>query len=397
MPDTIRIQLMNDFVIYINEQQAEHLASKSRKGAALVQFLIVNRDTPVSNSRLLSTFWSDERVTNPENALKTLISRVRNMLNELSPELGSCIVADRGAYHWECLPDMEVDLYEFEEIIEKLSDKGLESRTNRALYQRLMSLYTGDLLSNCDANEWALARATTLHSQYITAVQGYIDLLRAEGDDQEIVGVCRRALEVDSFNNRFHMELMTALINTQRGSEAMGQYEEVMHLHYHYLNTEPSEKLREFYSQIVASGNSAEFALRSIRNDLRETNSEKEAYVCDYEVFKEIYNVEVQNISRLGSTIFLGIIMISRLGGQPMDSMKQGNIMRGLTNILRMNLRKGDVVTQFSPTIMAVLLPMVNYKSGHNVMERMKNLFYRQFPNSSLEFEYRISPVGDDR
>ena len=252
MADTIRIQLMDDFVIYINEQQAEHLANKSRKGAALVQFLIVNREAPVSNSRLLSTFWADERVTNPENALKTLISRVRNMLNELSPELGSCIVADRGAYHWKCLPGMEVDLYEFEDIIQTLADKGLESRTNRSLYQRLMSLYTGDLLRSCDGNEWAFARATTLHSQYITAVQGYIDLLRDEGDDQEIVAVCRRALEVDSFNNRLHMELMTALINTQRGSEAMGQYEEVMHLHYHYLNAEPSDGLREFYSQIVA-------------------------------------------------------------------------------------------------------------------------------------------------
>ena len=397
MADTIRIQVMNDFVIFVNERRAEHLVNKSRKGAALIQYLIANRDTPVPNAQLLATFWSEERVTNPENALKTLISRIRTMLNEVSPELGSSIVADRGAYHWECRPGMEIDLYEIEDIFKELSNTKLEVDERRALHKRLMILYTGDLLRNCSMNEWALSRATSLHSRYIAAVQAYIDILRLEGNDLEIVNVCRRALELDNFNNRLHMELMTALINTQRGSEAMSQYEEVMHLHYHYLNTEPSKELKEFYNQIVVSSKNIEAAMDSVVGDLRAAVSEREAFVCDYEVFKEIYNIEIRNIRRMGSTIFLGMIMISRADGQALESMKQSNVMRGLINILRTNLRKGDIISQFSPTIVAVLLPMVNYKSGHSVMERVKNLFYRQFPNSSLDFEYRISPVGDDR
>ena len=101
MRDIIRIQMMGEFVIYINERQADHMVNKSRKGLALIEYLIVGHGQPVSNQRLLSAFWGDERVTNPENALKTLISRVRAMLSQISPDLGGCIVADRGAYHWE--------------------------------------------------------------------------------------------------------------------------------------------------------------------------------------------------------------------------------------------------------------------------------------------------------
>ena len=387
---------MNDFVFFINEQRAEYLVNKSRKGAALVQYLIVNREAPVPNSRLLSAFWSEERVTNPENALKTLISRIRTMLNEISPHLGSCIVADRGAYHWECLPGMEVDLYEIEDIFQQLSSGKLDTETRRGLYRRLMVLYTGDLLRNCEMNEWALASTTALHNRYLTAVQAYIDLLRAEENDQDVITVCRRALEMDNFNNRLHMELMTSLMNTRRGSEAMNQYEEVMHLHYHYLNAEPSKELKEFYNKIVDSSNSIEFALESISNDLRVAGGDRDAFVCDYAVFKEIFNIEIRNIRRLGSTIFLGTIMISSTNGATMNSMKQGNVMRTLINILRANLRKGDIITQFSPTIIAVLLPMVNYKTGDSVMDRVKRLFYKQFPNSSLLFDYRISPVGDE-
>ena len=79
MSETIRIQMMDEFVIYLNERQADHMVNKSKKGLALIEYLIANRGEPVSNRRLLSTFWNDENVTNPENALKTLISRVRTL------------------------------------------------------------------------------------------------------------------------------------------------------------------------------------------------------------------------------------------------------------------------------------------------------------------------------
>ena len=77
MGDTIRIQMMNTFTIYINEIQADHMVNKSRKGVALMQYLILNREQPVPNQRLLAALWSEEKSANPENALKTLVSRLR--------------------------------------------------------------------------------------------------------------------------------------------------------------------------------------------------------------------------------------------------------------------------------------------------------------------------------
>lgn len=116
MGDTIRIQMMNTFTIYINEIQADHMVNKSRKGVALMQYLILNREQPVPNQRLLAALWSEEKSANPENALKTLVSRLRALLNQLSPGLGQAIVADRNAYHWQLLPGMSVDVYEIEDI-----------------------------------------------------------------------------------------------------------------------------------------------------------------------------------------------------------------------------------------------------------------------------------------
>ncbi len=394
--DTIRIQLMDSFTVYINEKNAEYLSTKSRKGSAFMQYLILNRGQSVPNYRLLSTLWADEAGANPENALKTLVSRFRTLLNQVSPGLGQCIVADRGAYHWECLPDMTVDVYEIEDTLEQIAVTR-EEEEKIALYERLLELYRGDLLQHSEQNEWVITRATALHSKYMTAVYGYIELLKMHNRYDEIANVCRTALDVDSFDDRLHMELMTSLINTNRTNEALIQYKHVTHINYRYLGVQPSKEMQEFYKQIIRSGKTLDFNLESIRNELRESGEQRGAFVCEYTVFKEIYNLQMRNLERLGSTMFLAVIMIGNPEEPIGDSIKQDNIMNGLLEILRTKLRKGDTITHFSPTMFALLLPTVNYTTGNMVMERVKRLFYLRFPNSNIPFNYRVGPLGGDK
>lgn len=92
--------------------------------------------------------------------------------------------------------------------------------------------------------------------------------------------------------------------------------------------------------------------------------------------------------------MFLAIVMVSKRNGQPMESIKQSSIMRGLVDIMRENLRKGDVITHFTPTMIALLLPTVNYATGDIVMERLKQKFYAKFANSNVQFQYRIAPLS---
>ena len=395
MRDIIRIQMMGEFVIYLNERQADHMVNKSRKGLALIEYLIVAHGQPVSNQRLLSAFWGDESVTNPENALKTLISRVRAMLSQISPELGSCIVADRGAYHWECLPEMTIDLYELEDIFNRLQDVR-DGERRHALFRRMMQLYRGSLLQKSELNEWVFPRAAALHNQYVAGVYGYIETLKQSGraeDEQELISVCRSALEREPFDDRIHIELMRALLKNNNATEAKAQFEEVMHLHYHYLNVKPSRELMVFYDEIVEASKNIEFNLETICRQLYQSSREQGAFICDFPVFKEIFNLQIRNIERLDSTMFLAVIMVSKINGEQMESIKQENVMRGLMDILRTNLRKGDVITHFSPTMVAMLLPTVDYSTGDSVMERLKQKFYQAYPNSNVLFSYRIAPL----
>lgn len=396
MPDRIHIQMMDSFAIYINDKLRDQMLNKSRKGLALMQYLILHGGQPVSNYRLLTTFWSEDKSSNPENALKTLISRMRTMLNQFYDGLGNCIVADRGAYHWESLPEMTIDVFEIDAILDLLPKCKDDLEESGKLMRRMMSLYKGDLLANSENNEWAVSRATTLHNKYMAAVFSFLEMLKHAERHEEIIQVCRAALEVDNFDDHLHLELMSALIKTNRNNEALLQYKHVMHLHYRYLGIQPSEDIQEFYKQIVNAGKTLEFNLESIRNELRESGEQRGIFVCEYAVFKEIYNLQMRNLERLGSTMFLAVIMVTNINGQPMDSIKQENIMSGLLDILKKNLRKGDTVTHFNPTILALLLPTVNYNTGSIVMERIKRLFYQKYPNSNVSFNYRVGPLSSD-
>ena len=394
MAVSVRLQLMDRFVIYINENQVEYLSSKTRKGASLIEYLILNNGTSVPNYRLLSTFWQDKQTTNPENALKTLISRLRAMLNEMVPNLGRCIVADRGSYHWENMPGMSVDYYEIRELIDTLSHSKENKQTQYEMYDRLLTLYCGDLLQSETSNEWVMSMATDLHESYVKTIYAYIDMLEADKDYERMIEVCRKTLDIDSFDDRLHMKLMTALVQTDRNSDALVQYRHAMQLNYRYLGVKPSDDLQEFYQKIRGTDKNIEYTMENIRRELLNVSEQRGALVCEYSVFKEIFNLQIRNLERLGATMFLGVINIDFIGDIQNGSIMSNNIMNILLGVLEQNLRKGDTVSRFSPTTFALLLPTVNYTTGNTIMERVRQAFYNRCPNSNVSFTYRITPVS---
>ena len=386
--------MLGNYLIFIDEQHIENVISKTRKGSALMSFLILYRGEPVPNQRLLSELWPSAMVTNPENALKTLVSRLRAILNQMAPGLGRCVASVRGAYHWVQQENVRVDVLELMDTFDALrGERDLFAR--RELYQRVIKLYKGDLYQTGDLNEEP-AYAEQLHRQYLEAVYDYIELLKQNEEYTEISSVCRTALAVDSFDERLHIELMKAMVNLNRVSDAMAQYHHAANITYRYLGVEPSETMKAFYRQLNQSRRSLKFNLDAIRTELRKSSTENGAFVCDYTMFKEIYNLQMRNLERLGITMFLGIIMIGDADDTHVDYIRQDNIMSTLIEILRANLRKGDIITHFAPTIVALLLPTVNYDTGNQVIERVRELFYKRYPNSNIPFHHRLGMLGED-
>ena len=393
MTETVRIQMMGSFAVYVNETHKESQIGKSRKGVSLLEMLILERGGRVSNLRLYESLWGDDQAGNPEAALKTLISRLRAAMNKLSEGFGACIAADRGAYHWERLPGVSVDVLEIMEIFDRLSEKP-EAAERRMLMERLLSLYTGDLLQYNASEEWLISRETALHNQYMAAVYAWLDTLRGAGEDEEMCAVCRTALEVDRFDDRLHMELMDALVRTNRASDAMAQYEHAIRLNTRYLGIQPSEALRDYYGRIAKTSRHLESDMEKIRGELENMEDTGGATVCDYDAFREICSMLMRNLERLHISTFLGVVTITETTEGSADSIRQDDRMNALIEILHKSLRRGDTVTRYSPNVAAVLLPTANYETGKMVMERIRGRFFTRYPRTDIRFDFRLTPLG---
>ncbi|MDO4483070.1 MAG: hypothetical protein Q4C54_01155 [Clostridia bacterium] len=111
-------------------------------------------------------------------------------------------------------------------------------------------------------------------------------------------------------------------------------------------------------------------------------------------MFKEIYNLQMRNLERLGSSMFLALLMVVPTdNSQTIAPLMLNEVMSGLAAVLKSSLRKGDTITQFSATQFAMLLPTINYDSGRMVMERLKSKFYARFPSSNFILTYRLGPL----
>lgn len=396
MSDQVQIRMFGGFSLFVNNECLDHIIVKSKKGMALLEYLILKYDTVVPNFKLIEVLWPNEESTNPENALKTLVSRFRAILNQCSDGLGGCIVASRGGYVFKMLDNMSLDMFDFEDIAKKLEGQDTLSEANDQLYQTLLTLYTGDLLAGNDQDDWAIARSVNLHGQYIKLVYTYLTLLKGAERYEEIIQTCRFALETDPFDERLHLELMQALVKTNRNNEALMQYKHVTNMHFRYLGVKPPEGIQEFYKQIIQAGNALDMNIDTIRGELQEYGEVHGAFECEYAVFREIYNLQMRNLERLGSSMYIAMIMITSMDGEPINPLKLDDIMRGLSEVLKSHLRKGDTMTHFSPSQYALLLPTVNIDSGRMVMERIKRFFYQRFPNSNVMFSYRIGALSSN-
>lgn len=394
MDTNVRICMFGGFNLYIDTDCKNAGILKSKKGMSLLQYIILKHDTAVPNYRLIELLWPNEESSNPENALKTLVSRFRALLNQCCEGLGSCIEASRGGYRFVQLPGMTVDIFEFEEICHELQNANALTDENRALYQRALSLYTGDLLSTAEQDEWVVSASVGLHGKYMKLVYSYLDFLKKTEEYNDIIQTCRFALENDAFDERLHLELMNALVKTNRNNEALMQYKHVTNLHFRYLGVKPPEGIQQFYKQIIQAGSSLEMNLDSMREELREYGDVHGAFECEYAVFREIYNLQMRNLERFGTNMYLAMIMVSSMDGETIDPLRLDDIMKGLASILKERLRKGDTFTHFSPAQFALLLPTVTDETSHMVIERIKRYFYQRYPNSNVMFSYRVGPLN---
>lgn len=390
----IQIGMLGHFSILVNGADVVPQLSKSKKGLSLLQYLILQEGAPVPNQQLYEVLWPSEASSNPESALKTLISRLRAILAKFDEALSACIVTERGSYRFNTQLGIGVDLYEFKRIVGNLMQKDVIEEDDLPLYAMAVNLYEGDLLADGNYQEsWATPFHIELHGMYLKMVCRYIDEMERLERFEDIIYICRKALEVDAFDEKLHISLMNAMLRRGSINEALMQHKHATEIYYKYLGMPPTEGIQEFYKKIISADKTLDDSLSFICDELLSNAGNVGAFVCEYAIFKEIYSLQVRNLERSDKKVFVMLVMLRGMDGRPIEPIKLNNMMNGLQEMMRTCLRKGDVVSQFSASQFALLLPMDSKESSALVMERIKRSFYKKYPRSNVILSYRVSSL----
>ncbi len=387
----IEVTMFGGFSIRVDGYDIVSELGSSRKKISLLAYLLLNKDRQISNFELFETLWPDEDITNPESSLKTLVSRLRANLSTYG--LDKAIATKSGTYRWNDSMETLVDVFSFDKLCITLDRAKELTAEVRQDFEVALALYQGDLLPNSVVENWVQSKSAYFHDRYLNMVYHYISLLENKGLFEDMIRVTRMGLEVDALDSRLNLELMSALLKSGRSKEALAQYNRTTDLHYNHLGINPSEEILAFYKQLIKIERTSSADISDIRNDLRESNDSDGAFVCEYAIFKDIYQLNMRNLKRLGTPMFLALVTVTSLDKQPVEPLVLDKVMKQLLETLKSSLRNGDTISRYSTSNFAVLFPTQNFENGRIAMERVKKSFYREGSNAQFLLNYRLGPI----
>ena len=367
--------------------------NRSQKLWSVLAYLVIHRDRDIPQSEFIEQFWQEDNSSNPASALKTLLYRIRAMIEPLFGEDVQPVVSRRGAYAWNREIVCEVDLDRFEALCIRAQEPETDDKTRLALYREATALYKGLLLPKLSDQIWLMPLVTRCHAHFITAVKELSRLLAERNLYEELSELCIRASELDPMDESLHVLAIRALLYQGRNSEALSRYETATELLYRNLGLRASEELRGLYAEIMAVEQGMETDLEVIQWDLREAAGRMGAFVCEYGFFQEAYRLEARRCNRNGLSVHIALLTVSMPDGS-VPALKQLNItMDQLLVALKMQLRSGDVISRYSAVQYVVMLPAANFEDSTRVMDRVVAAFYRQHRHNFLKITYKIREV----
>lgn len=392
--EPLRIQMLGEFSLRLGDIEVNDSGNRSWKVWLLLAYMIYSRKRPVTQEELVELLWGEEeRSSNPRNALKTIFHRVRSCLNQLDGKAGhELILRQEGTYAWNTAVPVTLDIDEFEAACRAGS---MASTPDEKLghWLRALSLYRGAFLSKLSSEAWVVPISAYYHNLYVRTVLEALPLLERQERWQDVADLCRSAVEQESYMEELYNHLMTALIRLGDQREAVSVYESMSELMLSQFGLMPSGELRTLYHEALRFVDDRTLSPDMILDQLRETDSQGGALFCDYDFFRAIYHSVARLIARSGDAFHLALISIAGSNNTELPRRSLDRVVNNLHEIIRTQLRRGDVFARCSVSQFVLLLPQANYEDSCMVCRRIIRAFGRQYSHSPAELHFSVQPL----
>lgn len=358
--------------ILLREQLGRQLSS-------ILAYLLCNHKQAVSKEKLIDTFWSDSE--NPTNALKFAIHRLRNTLKKIEglPDEELIITTSKG-YQMNPTLTLELDTERFEKNV--LTAK---SDTQLKLYQDSVKLYRGEFMAR-NEEEWVLADRGYYRSIFTQICHTLAERFLSVSDCEDAVRILEKGLGADELDESLIYLYLNALIQEKRYSYAKAYFEDIQKKYKNkvgfsleFTNGETN------FDQLVNTKAKEEKTSKTV-SEVMTPYLGKNSFVGPMIVIPKEFNLlcmyEMRNVERYGYKFYIVTFALKSAAKE------KEAITNSLFDVLRMSLRKTDVITKSSKNEIALLVRMNQKDDAQLLYTRINHRLSEKIANYTYDLQY---------
>ena len=385
--EPVRISMLGEFTLEYGENCLREAGSRARRIWGLLAYLICHRGQLVPHYKLIQLLWSSGEIANPESALRLLVHRSRTLLDRLYPGAGrECLLSREGGCGWNNQVPVEVDWERFEQLCQP--GMGLE-----ALLEGL-SLYRGEFLACQSSENWVIPVAAHFQNLFLEASRDAARLLSRQGRQEEAIRICRNAIAQEPYWEPAYRALMEALAAKGDVQGAAEAYDSLRRRLLTDFGIGPSEETQAVYRAAVHAPEDRILPMEEVLAQLQEPEAPAGALQCDYDYFKMLCFAQRRAGERSGEEAHVVLLSVMGPEGKALSQRSLNWIMDQLGQVLRTNLRRGDVVSRCSASQYIFLLPKASFENSGMVCRRVLAAFRRVHPHVGARFHYLVQPLA---
>jgi DNA-binding SARP family transcriptional activator len=222
----------------------------SRRGRALLQYLLMHRDPWASREALMEAFWPEARPEAARNSLNVAVHGLRRALRTAADVL--VVVLEGGTYRLH--PDLRLwlDVDEFERHVHcglELEKAGDVTGT-MAEFELAVSLYQGDFLADEPYEEWPILNRERLRLAWLDTLDRLSNLYFSRGRYASCANLCKRIVERDPCREDAHRRLMRCYSRQGQLHLALRQFQACADALRSELGVTPAANTAELHERI---------------------------------------------------------------------------------------------------------------------------------------------------
>jgi DNA-binding SARP family transcriptional activator len=248
LPDTLTVHLLGNLRVTVDDVPVS--TWPSRRGRALLLYLLVHRDPWPTREALMEEFWPGAAPEAARNSLNVAVHGLRRALRTATH--ATVVRFEDGHYRLDPGVRLWLDVEEFERHVEagRQLEQTAQATAATAEYELAASLYQGDFLAEDPYEEWPVLTRERLRLAYLDTLDRLSHLYFTQAQYAACASLCQRILERDPCREDAHRRLMRCYSRQGQTHLALRQFRACADSLMDELGVEPAPTTAVLYERI---------------------------------------------------------------------------------------------------------------------------------------------------